>query len=65
MTRNEFKKAIDDCGIKNYTLRYYKKANLPKDPFELATYKIIEMKFYTERYTSYYEPKIDHSATKI
>ena len=41
------------------------KANLPKDPFELATYKIIEMKFYTERYTSYYEPKIDHSATKI
>lgn len=25
MTRNDFKKAIDDCGIKNYTLRYYKK----------------------------------------
>lgn len=25
MNRNDFKKAIDECGIKNYTLRYYKK----------------------------------------
>ena len=26
---------------------------LPKDPFELATYKIIEMKFYTENFINY------------
>lgn len=25
MTRNDFKKAIDECGVTNYTLRYYKK----------------------------------------
>lgn len=25
MTRNDFVKAVDECGIKNYLLRYYKK----------------------------------------
>ena len=31
-----------------------KKGGLPKDPFELAIYKMCELKFNTERFTSKY-----------
>lgn len=30
------------------------KKSVPKDPFELATYKICELKLNTERFSSYY-----------